>query len=60
MRLLNLLNNESIVQVEEVPEQSSEDAVTVRITFPEEEEILVCMVRPWGEDGIWIPQDCEE
>ena len=58
VRLLNLINNESIVQVEVVKEQYSGDMVTVRITFPkDEEEIQTHMIRPWGEDGIWIPQD---
>lgn len=54
-RLLNLLNNENKVQLECVYE--GED-VCVRITFLLDGSTWeVKMVQPWGENGIWVPQD---
>ena len=56
-RLLNLLNNQNKVQIERVDDDSI-TGVCVRITFAEDGVVrMVRMIQPWGEDGIWIPQD---
>lgn len=53
--LLNLLDNENKVQLEKVSEG---DKVFVKITFPEDGTVRqVKMLQPWGENGIWVPQD---
>lgn len=53
--LLNLLDNENKVQLEKVSEG---DEVFVKITFPEDGTVRqVKMIQPWGENGIWVPQD---
>lgn len=53
--LLNLLDNENKVQLEKVSEG---DKVFVKITFLEDGTVRqVKMLQPWGENGIWVPQD---
>lgn len=40
-------------------DQQADDsgAFWMRILFPDESEVFVKMMQPFGEDGIWIPQD---
>ena len=59
--LLNLLNDDDKVKLELVQDGSSAGTCTVKISFIEDGvDKYVRMVQPWGNDGIWIPQDCEE
>ena len=59
--LLNLLNDDDKVKLELVQDGSSAGTCTVKISFIEDGvDKYVCMIQPWGNDGIWIPQDCEE
>ncbi|MGN0416081.1 MAG: M56 family metallopeptidase [Agathobacter sp.] len=57
--LLNLLDHEEKVQLKVIsgdPEKDHE--VIVQITFAEDgTQRQVKMVRPWGEKGIWVPQN---
>ena len=57
--LLNLLDHEEKVQLKVIsgdPEKDHE--VIVQITFAEDgTQRQVKMIRPWGEKGIWVPQD---
>lgn len=59
--LLNLLDNEGKVKVEEVEDDSfKKEERKLKITFVEDrEEVYLRMVQPWGNPGIWIPQDFE-
>lgn len=59
--LLNLLNDDDKVKLELVQDGSSAGTCTVKISFIEDGvDKYVRMIQPWGNDGIWIPQDCEE
>lgn len=57
VRLLNLLDNPGKVEATVLSDTESGEA-TVDIHFTEDGSTLqVKMIRPFGEDGIWIPQD---
>jgi hypothetical protein len=55
--LLNLLNNENKVKIETTDDET-DSGVVVKLTFAEDgKERMINMIQPWGENGIWIPQD---
>ncbi len=58
--LLNLLDNENKVLLE-AGEKEEDGSVPVKINFTldgmDKAPVTVKMIQPWGEDGIWIPQD---
>lgn len=58
--LLNLLNNENKIFLE-AGEKEEDGSVLVKISFisdgTDKAPVTVKMIQPWGEDGIWIPQD---
>lgn len=57
--LLNMLNNEGKVEISVEKGEGGQDAGEVRVSVSfilDHEEASVTMVRPYGEDGIWIPQ----
>lgn len=55
--LLNMLDNPDKVEAKASPDEAS-DGVTVDISFAEDGSTLkVRMIKPYGGDGIWIPQD---
>ena len=61
-QLLNLSEDDSEVQLAVKDgtdtENGEDNAVSVKITFPQDGAVRqVKMVRPWDENGIWIPQD---
>ena len=61
-QLLNLSEDDSEVQLAVKDGTDTEDgennAVSAQITFSKDGAVRqVKMVRPWGENGIWIPQD---
>ena len=57
--LLNLSDNDGKVKLEIASDETaSENEVLVNITFLENDVVWqVKMIQPWGENGIWIPQD---
>lgn len=58
--LLNLLKNEGKVEVTAKADEKG-DKAKVSIKFMEGgDEVEVLMVRPYGKEGIWIPQSLEE
>lgn len=59
--LLNLSEDEDSIKISIISGESSEKECTVRIIFAEDEcSIDVKMMKPYGTDGIWIPQTAEE
>lgn len=57
--LLNILKNEEKVEitVEDGEDGEDESGVSVSISFIlDHEKVSLTMVRPYGEEGIWIPQ----
>lgn len=59
--LLNLSEDEDSIKISIISEEISEKECTVRIIFAEDEcSIDVKMMKPYGADGIWIPQTAEE
>ncbi len=58
--LLNLLKNEGKVEVTAKADEK-DDKAKVSIKFMEGgDEVEVLMVRPYGKEGIWIPQSLEK
>ena len=59
--LLNLSEDEDSIKISIISEEISEKECTVRIIFAEDEcSVDVKMIKPYGTDGIWIPQTAEE
>ena len=54
---LNIPNDETKVRMNVVPTQE-ENRVVVRITFlTDGGQRMIEMIQPWGENGIWVPQN---
>ena len=57
--LLNLLNNEGKVEITVEEEEEGKAQVSIEFIL-DHTQVHVTMVKPYGEDGIWIPQTWEE
>ena len=54
---LNIPNDEAKIRMDVVPTQNKK-RVVIRITFlTDGGQRMIEMVQPWGENGIWIPQN---
>ena len=60
-QLLNLSSDEKLVSVEKDSESEDQTKVGLEITFLKSgEKRYICMIQPWGKDGIWIPAEGNE
>lgn len=56
--LLNLTDDDNKVRIEIIQDDSPVGVCNVKIDFTEDSiEKMISMIQPWGEEGIWIPQD---
>lgn len=54
---LNIPNDETKIRMDVVPTQD-EKRVVIRITFlTDGGQRMIEMIQPWGENGIWVPQN---
>lgn len=54
-QLLNLSSDEKFVSVEKDSESEDQTKVGLQITFLKSgEKRYICMIQPWGKNGIWI------
>lgn len=63
LNLLNLLHNENKVKtsVEYTNADKTEAIVTFRFMLSQgDNTVRVRMIKPYGDDGIWVPQTCDE
>lgn len=60
-QLLNLSSDEKLVSVEKDSESEDQTKVGLQITFLKSgEKRYICMIQPWGKNGIWIPAEGNE
>lgn len=60
-QLLNLSSDEKLVSVEKDSESEDQTKVGLEITFLKSgEKRYICMIQPWGKNGIWIPAEGNE
>lgn len=60
-QLLNLSSDEKFVSVEKDSESEDQTKVGLQITFLKSgEKRYICMIQPWGKNGIWIPAEGNE
>lgn len=60
-QLLNLSSDENLVSVEKDSESEDQTKVGLEITFSKSgEKRYICMIQPWGKNGIWIPAEGKE
>lgn len=60
-QLLNLSSDEKLVSVGKDSESEDQTKVGLEITFLKSgEKRYICMIQPWGKDGIWIPAEGNE
>lgn len=60
-QLLNLSSDEKLVSVKKDSESEDQTKVGLEITFLKSgEKRYICMIQPWGKDGIWIPAEGNE
>ena len=60
-QLLNLSSDENLVSVEKDSESEDQTKVGLEITFSKSgEKRYICMIQPWGKNGIWIPVEGKE
>lgn len=60
-QLLNLSSDEKLVSVEKDSESKDQTKVGLQITFLKSgEKRYICMIQPWGKNGIWIPAEGKE